>query len=337
MRIWATHLLAVLAVGASLVATACVAGGHPGQAAGSRHRTAASAPPTDSTEATAATASGLPPTATSCVGAANTPGGPDPWGGCWPGPENTGPPAGLSLTPYQGQVLPDGACTITVNTVIADNTIACQIIVKSGNLTLEDSSLTGEVYNYGQGQVLIEDSTINGGSAHTETVLGSNITIVASNLYGNQHEVYCGSDCTIENSWLHGNHDFGPADHQNGFLSTGGTHYDLQHNTIDCSGHCTSDIAFLGSDSDAIVNRNLLMSGPAIAYCLYAYSGGRTSTVVNQMTITDNVFQLGSTTKCASYGPTAGWDEPNDNPGTSGYRNKWSGNTWNDGQALQAP
>lgn len=322
MRIHTTRLFAVLAVGAGLVATACTSGGSRPPAASSSPRTVTSSPSV---------------TSAPCEGTANTPGGPDPWGGCWPGPENTGPPSGLALTPYRGQVSPDGACMITVSTVITDNTIACQIIVKSGNLTLKDSSLTGEVYNYGPGQVVIEDSTINGGgSAQTETVLGSNVTIVDSDLYGNQHEVYCSSDCTIVNSWLHDNHNFGPADHQNGFLSTGGTHYDLQHNTIDCTGHCTSDVAFLGNESNAVVSQNLLVAGPTIAYCLYAYSESA-SVVVNRMTITDNVFQRGRSAKCATYGPVAGWNEPNDNPGTSGYRNIWSGNTWSNGEPLPAP
>ena len=70
---------------------------------------------------------------------------------------------------------------------------------------------------------------------------------------------------------------------------------------------------------------------------LAAEGGPGSTAVVNQMQITDNVFQLGASTKCATYGPVAGWDEPNQNPGTSGYRNVWSGNTWNNGAALQAP
>lgn len=37
-----------------------------------------------------------------CIGTPNEPGGPDPWGGCWPGPHNTGVPAGTDLTPYGG-------------------------------------------------------------------------------------------------------------------------------------------------------------------------------------------------------------------------------------------
>ena len=276
------------------------------------------------------------PTRTSdanCGAAPNTPGGADPWGGCWPGPDNTGVPAGTGLTTYT-KVLSDGACMITANTVIIDKSMKCQIIVNSGNLTLEDSSVTGEVYNYGSGSVLIKDTTMNGGSDHTETVLGSNITIENSNLYGNQHEVYCGSNCTIENSWLHDNYNFGSSGHENGFLTTGGQDYDLQHNTVDCVGGCTGDITFLGSDSVATVNQNLLVATLDAAYCIYPWSGGGPS-IVNQMTITNNVFQRGSNGKCAYYGPVYGWDAPNNNPGTSGYHNLWSGNVWDNGAVLE--
>ncbi len=277
----------------------------------------------------------------SCGGAPDTPGGPDPWGGCWPGPSNTGPPAGIALMPYTGQVLPDGACMITANTVIADKKIACQIIVNSGNLTLEDSSVNGEVYNYGSGSVLIKDTIINGGSAHTETVLGSNITIEGSNLYGNQHEVYCGNNCTVENSWLHDNHNGESLGwHQNGFLSTGGDHYNLRHNSVYCVGGCTSDIAFIpnGNISNAIVDKNLLVATRYASFCLYPSSDSPAKPgIITGMAVTDNVFQRGANGKCAYYGPVYGWDAPNNIPGTSGYHNIWSGNIWNDGQALGAP
>src|SRR5271166_3142121 len=120
------------------------------------HPVPTSAPPTRGTPTSAPTsgnptpASGPPPTRTSsgganCSGAANTPGGADPWGGCWPGPDNTGP-VGVSLEPYNGVVRSDGSCVITTNTVIDGKTMACQIIVNSGNLTLENSSVSGEVY-----------------------------------------------------------------------------------------------------------------------------------------------------------------------------------------------
>ena len=278
---------------------------------------------------------------TSCNGAPNTPGGRDPWGGCWPGPNNTGPSAGVTLTPYAGRVLPDGACMITANTIIVGKMMACQIIVNSGNLTLEDSSVIGEVYNYGSGTVLIKNSTINGGSAHTETVLGSNIIIENSNLYGNQHEVYCGNNCTIENSWLHDNYNGESLGwHQNGFISNGGSHYKIRHNSVYCVGGCTADISFIpdGNISDATVDRNLLVATRYASYCLYPSSDspGKPGTVTG-MVVTDNVFQRGANGKCAYYGAVYGWDAPSNVRGASGFHNVWSGNTWNDGKALAAP
>lgn len=274
-----------------------------------------------------------------CNGVPNTPGGPDPWGGCWPGSDNTGPQTGIDLIPYDGPALRNGTCTITSNTVIANKTLACPITVESGNLMLEDSSVSGEVYNDGSGSVFIKDTTINGGSAETETVGGSNITIEDSNLTGNQHEIYCGSNCTIENSWLHDNHNFGISDHQNGFLSTGGTHYKFEHNTVYCVGGCTSDIGFIPNSniSNALIDKNLLVATHA-SFCLYASSDYPNKPgTVNGMIVTDNVFQRGANGKCAGYGPVYGWDAPNDNPGTSGYHNVWSGNIWSDGKMLMAP
>ena len=221
--------------------------------------------------------------------------------------------------------------------MISGKSVNCEIVVNSGNLTFEDSSLAGQIYNNGSGSVLIKNSTLNGQDAVTETVLSDNLTIENSNLYGNQHEVYCGGNCTIENSWLHDNHNFGSDDHQNGFLSTSGSQYNLQHNSVGCVGGCTGDITFLGDESNAVVNQNLLLAAPTAAYCLYPSTSGQTPVTVNQMTITNNVFQRGANGKCAVYGPTYGWDTPNNNPGTSGYGNVWSGNTWDNGKALPSP
>jgi hypothetical protein len=271
----------------------------------------------------------------SCSGvAANTPGGPDPWGGCWPGPGNTGVPAGITLSAYTGP------CEISQDTVISDKTVDCALNLNSGNLTLTDSMVNGEVYNNGSGSVLIEDTTMNGGSDQTETVLGSNVTILGSDLYGNQHEVYCGDNCTIENSWLHDNYNFGPSGHQNGFLSTGGDGYDLQHNSVYCVGGCTGDITFIPNDDigQATVSKNLFVATAYAAYCLYPSSDSPSKPgIVEQMTITDNVFQRGPNGTCAYYGPVYGWDSPTSTPDTDGYDNVWSGNTWDNGQPLDSP
>ena len=230
-----------------------------------------------------------------CTGAAGTPGGHDRWGTCWPGPGNTGPAKGVSLTPYRGNVTPSGTCIITRNTVIAAKKLHCQIIVRAGNLKLEDSKVDGVVHNYGHGSVLIADSTIDGGTDQTETVLGRNTTVIGSNLYGDQHEVYCSGNCTIKNSWLHDNHNFGKKDHQNGFLSTGGKQFTLLHNTIACNGHCTADVSLLGSSRIARISRNLMSAANNAAYCLYPSSGGSTSVTVNRIVVTVGIKSAAAT------------------------------------------
>ena len=293
--------------------------------------------PAPSTTHSATPTPTLTPTSNqSCSGARNTPGGADPWGGCWPGPDNTGVAADIQLTTYTGP------CETRSNNVTIDAKIVnCDLdILGGGQITIRNSKVNGSVLNNGSGSLLIEDTVINGGSEHSETVGGDHITILRSNLYGNQHELYCGSNCTVEDSWLHDNYNGAALGwHQNGFLSTGGSNYTIRHNSVFCVGGCTSDIAFIpnGNVSSATVDENLLLATTDVAYCLYPSSGDPAADkpgIVNQMTVTNNVFQRGPNGKCGQFGPVYGWDTPNGRPGTDGFDNVWSGNTWNDGSIL---
>ena len=178
---------------------------------------------------------------------------------------------------------------------------------------------------------------MNGGSDHTETVLGSNITILGSNLYGNQHEVYCDNNCAVKNSWLHDNFNGAALGwHQNGFLSTGGSGYMLQHNSVYCVGGCTSDIGFIPNDniSDATVAQNLFVATSDASYCLYPSSNSGKPGIVEEIAVTDNVFQRGAQGTCAFYGPVSNWDPATNAPNTDGFHNVWSGNMWDNGKAL---
>ena len=291
-------------------------------------------PPVANSTPVPAGSSSTPTASTTCSGAANTPGGPDPWGGCWPGPGNTGVPAGISLAAY------NGPCTISVpNTVIDAKLVNCALDIEAPGVTIQDSKINGQVHNNSSGSLLIEDTEINGGNDQSESVGGDNITILGSNLYGDQHEFHCGSNCTLENSWLHDNYNFGSSGHQNGFLSNGGSNFLVQHNSVYCVGGCTGDITFIpdGDISKATVNKNLLMTTQYAAFCLYPSSDHPSKPgVVTGMVVTDNVFQRGANGTCAYYGPVYGWDVSN-TPGVDGYGNVWSGNTWNNGQSLDHP
>jgi hypothetical protein len=87
------------------------------------------------TNDTVAASHGLVPRSrASCVGSPRDPGGPDPWGGCWPGPRNTGVPAGTTLTPISGDriIEKDGA-------VVSGLDVAGCITVGALNVTIENS------------------------------------------------------------------------------------------------------------------------------------------------------------------------------------------------------
>jgi hypothetical protein len=206
-------------------------------------------------------------------------------------------------------------------------------------VTIEDSQINGTVHTDGSGSVLIEHTTINGGSDHSESVGGANLTVLYDNIYGDQHEVHCYSDCTVENSWLHNNFNgLRLGWHENGFFNDGGTNFTVIHNSVYCVGGCTGDITFIpdGNVSYATVSKNLLVATMYASYCLYPSSDpGYKPGIMTHMVVTDNVFQRGSNGKCAMYGPVYGWDRPTRTPDADGYGNVWSGNIWNNGKALR--
>jgi hypothetical protein len=199
--------------------------------------------------------------------------------------------------------------------------------------------INGTVHTDGSGSVLIEDTTINGGSDHSESVGGANLTVIQDNIYGDQHEVHCYSNCTVENSWLHNNYNgLALGWHENGFFNDGGTDFTLIHNSVYCVGGCTGDITFIpdGNVSNATVTKNLLVATKWASYCLYPSSDEPSKPgIMTEMVVTDNVFQRGPNGRCAIYGPVYGWDPPTKTPGSDGFGNVWRGNMWNNGRPLQ--
>jgi hypothetical protein len=268
----------------------------------------------------------------------NTPGGPDPWGGCWPGPRNTGPWPGTKFTPYRGPVV-----VRTNNTVISGKVITNEgIVVEASGVVIKDSLVEGTtIQNDGGRPLLIEDTKIIGGNQFNfSSVFGSNVTVLRDDLSGGGHEVSCGGPCVVKDSWLHNNFN-GTAGgaHQNGFFNDGGSGFLIEHNTVYCVGGCTADVSFIpdGNISRAVVNKNFLMATSYAGYCLDPSSDPpRKPGIVNQMTITNNIFGRGPKGKCAVYGPVSAWDQPNNKPGTNGYHNVWSGNRWVDGKPVHA-
>jgi hypothetical protein len=208
------------------------------------------------------------------------------------------------------------------------------MLVYGANLVIRRSTVIGFVKtNSARASVRIEDSEVDGRDDQSEAIGMSNVTVLRSNVHGNQHGVHCEINCTVIDSWLHDQYDGKAAGwHQNAFITNGGSDQLLRHNTVQCRGGCTADVGLIPDDdiSRVTVDRNLFEASPDSAYC--AYGGGNSGNkpgTASAIVYTDNVFQRGPTGKCATYGPVTYFDA-----GAAG--NRWSGNLWGDG-AFVAP
>lgn len=93
--------------------------------------------------------------------AANTPGGPDPWGGCFPGPENTGVPAGTTLTHIPASETVDpGSCTNGSGANCWSwNAPDGNLYVRSCGVTINAIKLAGNLVVYGIGNPTVTNGS----------------------------------------------------------------------------------------------------------------------------------------------------------------------------------
>lgn len=218
------------------------------------------------------------------------PGGPDPWGGCWPGPNNTGVPAGVVLSAYTG------SCTITAQgTVINARTVNCSpLTIRAANVTITKSRLNGgvnvESAYCGTASFTITDSHVDipsevSGNSGSTGILRCNFHANRVNVTGGRRSMYCVSNCTIENSWVH-EHGVDPnaQAHFSGIrMEQGGT---IRHNTITCEATrsgpgsgCSAGLTGypdFAPVTDNLIERNLFYRGGAGGSTMCAY-GGATS------------------------------------------------------------
>jgi len=244
----------------------------------------------------------------------------------------------VKLSPYKG------SCTITKSgTVIDSKDVGCSIIVKTSNVVIRKSKVTGTVKVEGDANSLrIEDSDIDGGQAYEHTVGFENLTVLRSDIVGGQTSVNCYHDCLIQDSFLHGQYvPEGDDWHLNAFLSNGGNNIKLIGNTLQCDhvtnaagGGCTANASIFGDfgpNANYTITGNLFVASPQMSYCLYGGYDAKKEfgTQVSNIVVTGNVFQRGSNGKCASYGAVTSFDA-----GASG--NVWRDNVWDDGKAVPA-
>ena len=278
-----------------------------------------------------------------CTGAPNTPGGPDHWGGCWPGADNTGVPAGTVLSEYTGP------CTITAdNTVIDAKTISCDLSIQAANVTITRSKITGSVAtdeNSTGFSFSISDSEIDAGQRAATGLGAVNYTATRVHIQGGNRSVLCWHDCTVTDSYVHGQfRDSTGTYHESGMRMSSATTY--RHNTIVCDapdvppdGGCSADLTGYG-DFGAVENNTIdrnLFGATTGGYCAYGGSsqGKPYSDDTHHIVFTQNVFQRGTSPSdhgefvCGAYGAITSFD-------TSLPGNVWTDNTMDDGTVLDA-
>ena len=280
------------------------------------------------TPGASAGASGSPGT-----GATKGPSGPPSTSG-FPGSNNTGP-HGVTLAAYSGP------CKITkAGTVIDGKSVNCGLDIRAKNVVVKRSKVKGHVNSDGGGSVTIQDSEVDVGTGYEASVSGTNLTVQRSNIHGGEASVNCWGNCTITDSWLHGQYMPSGEDwHLDAFLSNGASNVVLRHNTLACDhagskdGGCSANVGIFGDfakNSHYTIDHNLFVASEDMSYC--AYGGSQSSKPYKADTIvyTSNVFQRGKNGKCGGYGPVANFSYS-----VSG--NRWENNVWEDGQPLVAP
>lgn len=226
-----------------------------------------------------------------CIGAANAPGGPDPWGGCWPGPHNTGYPKGLqgdtrtpvTLTNYTGpqEIKTCGA--------VIENKIVPWLYISAGNgthspntpcITIKNSWVKGTVFSDSSsaGPVLIQDTEIDsdGDLPYIENAGRYNYFMYRINSHGGQGVLKCAAYCEAKDNWVHGM-TVGKAYHYNAVGGNGmeAGSFLVDHNWLSCGdwesvqpgiendAGCSAVIGFYGDFApirNITINRNFLKS-----------------------------------------------------------------------------
>jgi hypothetical protein len=252
----------------------------------------------------------------------------------WPGPDNTGVPAGTTLTAY------DGPCVVTEpGTRIDAAEVDCDLVVRAADVRITNSSTRRIEVGEPPASVVVEDTDVDAGEWVGAAVAHGSMTLRRVDVRGGQHSVQCEQRCLVEDSWLH-EQSLPPDEprHLNAFISNGGSDMVVRHNVLSCDepvndvdGGCTADLSLFGDFgplSDVTIEDNLFRATTG-GYCgSFGYNPGKEfGEDATRIVVRGNVFERGPHGRCGVYGAvTSFWVE--------GAGNVWEGNTWDDGRPV---
>ena len=273
----------------------------------------------------------------------------------YPGPTNTGVPAGTTLKSVPAQVssgpgwsynAATNTVTVTVKgTVLSGLSIAGPLQVNASNVTVMNvkvvTNTTFGISLTHTANVTIENSTISGqnsttgrlGSAIDDVYGDSTGMVIKNNNISNFKTAIQISTGLAQGNYIH-DPGYVAGDHTNGFYVNGGTQpLTISGNTIfDSLGQTDAINLDAGTPGPAApvanktIKNNILAGG---SYTIYggAASGSPTTNII----ITGNRFGQLYYAKSGQYGPVYYYN-------SAGMGNTWSGNSWDTtGQTIPAP
>lgn len=250
--------------------------------------------------------------------------------GTFPGPGNTGVPAGTVLRP-------SGGFTVTTPGAVVENLdVTGCILVRANNVTIRNTRVRGSCWagaidtDYGAySGILIHDVEIDGRNENAGAALlgNSGFTCRRCNIHHGGGGVRMTSDVVLEDSWIHDIYGAGDT-HNSGVGSNGGRNFVVRNNNIDCSTlpNCSGALVLYGDFNpvqDVLVENNLFNGG---GFCVYGGSvPGKPYPVASNTRFLNNAFGRSAFQDCGYYGPYTSWSNANGNV--------WSGNHWVDTKA----
>lgn len=253
-----------------------------------------------------------------------------PTDGSWPDEENTGVPAGTTLSPYNGPMR-----ITTPGTVIDARSISGTLVIDAPDVTVTRTSIQGNVA-VESGNLTITDTMIDAGNREGTGLEAGNYVATRVQVVGGNRSMYCEMNCTIRDSYVHGQMlDPGGDDgiHMSGIRMEQKT--TLIHNTLVCDSprpSCSASLTGYGDFApvrDNLIQNNLFLPSTGSA-CAYggASQGKPYANQSGNIRFIDNVFSRGRNGKCAVYFPVTDWN-------ASAPGNVWEGNVWDDGAVLR--
>ena len=253
----------------------------------------------------------------------------------WPGESTTGVPPGTELTPFTQE------CVITQPGAVIDaKVINCNLRIRAKNVQITRSRIMGNVNVKpadGDFSFSIMDSEVDAGQNLITGLGNANFVANRVEIKGGMRGVYCATDCSIENSYVHGQAgDPAGKAHLSGIRMSQNT--TVRNNRITCDAPrippgsgCSAGLTGYGGFGPVrnnLIEGNLFIGGTS-SFCAFGGStdGKQYSDDARDIRFIDNTFERGPTGKCGNLGAISAFD-----PSAPG--NVWIGNTWDDGSPL---